>query len=162
MSGGSDTRSALAGTSRLAQATYGIGAVALAWFGAFALEFLTRMMANVYVQLGADLPAPTLLTLQAVRSFVPWGVAVAATLVLAILAGTANRHVLQACAAISIVVGLGVAAGGLALALPAAKMCGDFLPEWPDRAADNANPADPAQVALNTATPAGARAPSCR
>ena len=132
---------------------YGVGAVAAAWLGALALEILARMMANLYVHFGADLPEPTILALRAVRSYLPGAAAVGITLAVVFLVGTANRYALHACAAIGTVLAITVAAGGLALALPTVKMCGYFLPEWPDRVADSAKPANQGPVALARCTP---------
>ena len=143
---GPDSAAAIGKRTRV---IYGVGAVAAAWLGALALELLARMMANLYVHFGADLPDPTLLALRAVRTYLPWAIAIAVTLVVVFMVGTAHRYVLHACAVIGTVLAISIAAGGLALALPSVKMCGYFLMEWPDAV----KPADQGPVALARCTP---------
>ena len=117
---------------------FAAAAVLTAWFAAFSIELMARWMSISYPALGADLPAPTIDTFNAVRSYVPWIVAGAGTLIIGVLLFRKNARLGHACAVFVLLTALGTAWATFALALPHVKMCGSFLPEWPGAQATQA------------------------
>jgi hypothetical protein len=111
---------------------FALAAVAAAWFAAFSIEFMARGMFGAYQVFGADLPAPTIVTFDAIRAYGAWLVAAAGTVVIGALLLRKSPRLGQACAAYALVIALGVSVTMLSLMLPQVKMCGSFMPDWPD------------------------------
>jgi hypothetical protein len=139
----------------------GAGVVGSAWFAAFAVESATRLMAELFVQFGADLPSPTILTIDAVRSYAPWIVAVASTAAILYFWIRGSAYLLHACAAVAGVVAVLASCATLALALPLMK-CGFSWPDWPTARVESSKRGTTPNVALNADTPKDASAVSCR
>jgi hypothetical protein len=139
----------------------GAGVVASVWFAAFAIEATTRLMASLFVQFGADLPSPTMLTIDAVRNHVPWIVAAASTAAILFLLVRGSGYLLHACAAVAGMVAVLASCATLALALPLMK-CGFSWPDWPPAMAYSSKRGTAPNVALNADTPKDSSAVSCR
>lgn len=100
------------------------------WTGAFALVTLARLWAGLYADMGGVLPVPAQLVLDAARSHIPWGVALAATLLLAYLAWRRSSLLAPACALLAALGLIALALAAVGLALPVSK-CGVLWPAWP-------------------------------
>ena len=140
-----------------ARLLFGAVAAFCAWFAAFAIEGATRVMAGMFAQFGADLPTPTLLTINAVQSYVPWIMAAASTLIIIYLGLRASAYFLHACTVVAAVAAMQASLVALALVLPIMK-CGFEWPDWPQRATPSSGTSGKAP---NFNTPRGA-AVSCR
>ena len=104
---------------------FGLGVIAAAWFAALAVDLATRAMMRVLAPFGADLPGPTLLTMSAGRSYVPWIIAAASTLIIGLVWVKASRYFVHACAAVAGLIAVATAFATFSLALPLVKTCGD-------------------------------------
>ena len=141
---------------------FGIFATGCAWFAAFAIEASTRLMTGMFAQLGGDLPAPTLLTINAVQSHVPWIIAATSTLIIVYLGMRAGSYFLHACALVAVVAAVLASCVALALVLPLMK-CGIAWPEWPQAASQSSGRSATAPPAMPKHDAArGAAAGSCR
>jgi hypothetical protein len=118
-----------------ARLLFGVVCVTCAWFAALAVESATRLMTGLFVQLGADLPSPTLLTINAVQGYVPWIVAAASTLIIIYLGMRASAYFLHACTIVAAVAAVLASFAALSLVLPVMK-CGFAWPEWPHQSSD--------------------------
>jgi hypothetical protein len=139
----------------------GGGAVVSAWFAALAVESATRLMAGLFVQFGADLPTPTIVTIDAVRSYVPWIVAAVSTAAILYLGVRGSGYFLHASAAAAGVVAILVSYAALALALPLMK-CGFSWPEWPAAMTEPGTRGDAPGVTPGADASKNALAGSCR
>ena len=111
---------------------FAAAAVLAAWFAAFSIELMARGMFGVYQVFGADLPAPTIVAFDAIRAYVAWIVAAAGTLVIGALLFRKSPRLGHASAAYALAIALCVSLAMFSLMLPQVKMCGSFMPEWPD------------------------------
>lgn len=100
------------------------------WIGAFSLVTLARLWASLYADLGGDLPIPAALAIDAARFHVPWGVALAGTLLLLVLLIRRSTMLPAACATLAAIGLIVFALAALGLALPVSK-CGVIWPDWP-------------------------------
>lgn len=141
-----------------ARLLFGVGAATCAWFAAFALESATRLMVGMLAKFGADLPAPTLLAINAVQRYVPWIMAAASTLTLVYLGMRASAYFLHACTVVAAVAAVLASFVALALVLPIMK-CGIAWPEWPPPATQSSAMSGKAPT---VDTPGGPAVTSCR
>ena len=102
-----------------------------------------------------------MLTIDAVRSYVPWIVAAVSTAAILYLWMRGSGYLLHACAAVAAVVAVFASCATLALALPLVK-CGFSWPEWPPEMVDSSKHGNAANLALNTDAFRGKPAGSCR
>jgi len=137
------------------------GVVLAAWFAAFAIESAARLMAELFVQFGADLPSPTRLTIDAVQSHVPWIVAAISTVAIGLLWLRGGTYLMHAGAIIAGVVAVLASCAVLALALPLMK-CGFSWPDWPAAMTESGNRGAAPSVAHHAGTSKGSSDVSCR
>jgi hypothetical protein len=100
------------------------------WAGALALVTLARLWASLYASLGGDLPVPAQLVIDAARHHIPFGIALAATVLIGYLAITRSRRLPMVCALIAAIALIALALAAVSLALPMTK-CGVLWPDWP-------------------------------
>ncbi|KAF0101042.1 MAG: hypothetical protein FD187_238 [bacterium] len=100
------------------------------WIGAFALVTLARLWASLYADMGGVLPAPAQWVLDAARHHIPFGIALAVTLLLVVLAWTRSHRLPLACALLTAFSLIALALAAVGLALPVSK-CGVLWPAWP-------------------------------
>ena len=110
---------------------FAVAVLATGWLAAYAIELLARVMHRLYAVSGLDLPAPTVLAISAVQSYIPAIIVGAATLAVAGLWLTKSRHLALACSALALIVAAGASVAVFSLALPQLTLCGGLgLPEW--------------------------------
>lgn len=139
----------------------GAGALLAAWFAAVAIESTTRLMAELFAHFGADLPTPTIVTIDAVRNYVPWIVAAVSTAGILFLWVRRHAYFPHACAAVSGLVAISASCAMLALALPLMK-CGISWPEWPAAMRESGKPGAAPGVALKADASKTASGVSCK
>jgi hypothetical protein len=140
----------------------GVGAVISVWFAAFAVESATRLMVRMFSSFGADLPGPSLLTISAVQSYVPWILAAAFTLIILYLGIRGSNYFLHACIVVAAAAAVLTSFVAVSLVLPIMK-CGFEWPEWPASFVQSPPPSQGApNLALGTDTPRRALAGECR
>jgi hypothetical protein len=87
-------------------------------------------MMAMYIAYGADLPYPTLFTIDAVRNYVPWIAAAAGTLAVIVLWYMGSRFLLHACTVMGSLFVVMATFAMVSFALPMMK-CGFSWPQWP-------------------------------
>ena len=120
----------IARTAQSPEAAYVVAVVASVWIGSFTLWTGSLLLANSYVELGADLRPETVVTIGLSREYIPFAFAVVCTGLLAYLLATRSRHILSASVVILSTTLLCLAFGWFTLLAPMAK-CHNFWPEWP-------------------------------
>ena len=82
--------------ARSPEAAYVVAEVASVWIGGFTLWTGALLLANAYVEFGADLPSETALTIGLSRNYVPFAFALVCTGLLTYLLATQRAHILSA------------------------------------------------------------------
>jgi hypothetical protein len=137
------------------------GVVLATLFAAFVIEAAARQMAALFAQFGADLPYPTLVTIEAVKNYVPWIVAAVSVAAILVLRIRGSGRLPHACAAIAGVVTFLASCAMLALVLPIMK-CGFSWPDWPAAMTESGKQASAPAVALVAGTPKREAEVSCK
>jgi hypothetical protein len=112
-----------------------LAAIVTLWIAAFAAETAARISHQALMRLGSDLPAVTAMMISAVKSFVPWMLAMVGTVALTWLVARASPCVLHGCVLAAIIAALMSALTALAFAMPF-SLCGVLWPDWVATARD--------------------------
>jgi hypothetical protein len=120
--------------ARSPEAAYLVAVAASVWVGGFTLWTGSLLLANAYVEFGADLPSETALTIGLSRNYVPFAFAAVCTGLLTYLLATRRAHILSASVVILSITLLCLAFGWFTLVTPMVK-CHNFWPEWPQHSA---------------------------
>ena len=118
------------------EAAYVVAVVVSVWLGCFTLWTASLLLANVYVEFGADLPLSTGITMALSRNYVPFVFAAVCTGLLAYLLATRRRYIRSTSVAILSVTLVCLAFGWFTLVGPMAK-CGNYWPPWPQHSAQS-------------------------
>lgn len=105
------------------------GAVAALWLGALGIDAATRLMANFFVRMNADLPGATVFTVKAVQSHAHWLGAAFGTLLLGALFRSRPAAFAPASALALAVALLAAVLAAYTLAWPTG-LCGEMRPAW--------------------------------
>jgi len=132
------------------ETAYVVAVVVSVWAGCFTLWTASLLLANVYVEFGADLPSSTGLTMGLSRNYVPFVFAAASTGLLAYLLATRRRYILSASVVILSVTLVCLAFGWFTLVGPMAK-CGNY---WPPRPQYSAQALSESRLATTFGEPA--------
>ena len=116
------------------EAVYVVAVVASVWIGGFTLWNGSLLLANIYTELGADLPSEAVFTIGLSRNYVPFAFAAVCTGLLTYLLATRRAYILSASVAILSITLLCLAFGWFTLVTPMVK-CHNFWPEWPQHSA---------------------------
>ncbi len=105
------------------------GAVAALWLGALSIDAATRLMANFFVRMNADLPGMTVFTVKAVQHHVHWLGASTGTLLLGALFRRQPAAFASAAGLVLAVALMAASAATFTLAWPTG-LCGEMRPAW--------------------------------